>query len=135
MKIEIDFPDSIYSREPETWVAYFGSLQEMANRMGFSYEKYHSGLSIKETSEAGEDKMTFVRQRMAMYDGINACDCSLGHELTCFSAIHKDKLDSGNTENLVDAANGLVLERIYPQHSKAHFRSQGSDESPGIVMV
>lgn len=41
--------------------------------------------------------------------------------------------DTGNTEFLVDAANFLMLEFMFPQHEKAHFRSTDSGESTGIV--
>lgn len=41
--------------------------------------------------------------------------------------------DTGNTEFLVDAANYLMLEYMYPQHPNAHFRATDSNESAGIV--
>lgn len=41
--------------------------------------------------------------------------------------------DTGNTEYLVDAANYLMFEFMYPQHPKAHFRATDSGESAGIV--
>jgi hypothetical protein len=44
-------------------------------------------------------------------------------------------LQDGNTEWLVDAANFLMIEFMYPKHSKAHFRSTGSHESPGVVGI
>lgn len=40
---------------------------------------------------------------------------------------------TGNTEYLVDAANYLMFEFMYPQHQKAHFRATDSSESAGIV--
>lgn len=40
---------------------------------------------------------------------------------------------TGNTEYLVDGANYLMFEFMYPQHPKAHFRATRSDESAGIV--
>ena len=113
--------------------------------MANSYEKYHSGLTIKESNELGEDKMAFVYQRQAMYQSPKShayiCDCGAlenitrtSHSPSCFIVLHKDKLDSGNTENLIDAANGLVLERMFPDHPKAHFKCQTTAESPGIVL-
>lgn len=42
---------------------------------------------------------------------------------------------TGNTEYLVDAANYAMLEFMYPQHQKAHFRATGSEESAGIVGI
>jgi len=41
--------------------------------------------------------------------------------------------ETANTEYLVDAANYAMLEFMYPQHEKAHFRATSSDESAGIV--
>lgn len=42
---------------------------------------------------------------------------------------------TGNTEYLVDAANYLMFEFMYPQHSKAHFKATDSNESAGIVGI
>lgn len=42
---------------------------------------------------------------------------------------------TGNTEYLVDAANYLMFEFMYPQHPKAHFRATDSSESAGIVGI
>lgn len=41
--------------------------------------------------------------------------------------------ETGNREYLVDAANYLMFEYMYPQHPKAHFRATSSEESAGIV--
>ena len=41
--------------------------------------------------------------------------------------------DTGNTEYLTDAANYLMLEFMYPQHEKAHYKRTGSDDSAGLV--
>lgn len=41
--------------------------------------------------------------------------------------------ETGNTEILVDAANYLMLEFMYPQHEKAYFNATDSSESAGIV--
>ena len=43
--------------------------------------------------------------------------------------------ETGNTEMLVDAANFLMFEFMYPKHKQAHFRPLNSDESPGITGV
>lgn len=40
---------------------------------------------------------------------------------------------TGNTEWLVDAANFLMIEFMFPLHQRAHFRATGSEESPGLV--
>lgn len=41
--------------------------------------------------------------------------------------------ETGNAEFLVDGANYLMFEFMYPQHPKAHFRATDSSESAGIV--
>jgi len=141
MKFDLDFPDSIYNIEPETWNRFAEALQGMLNRMAMSYHKYHSSRPLYDSCPE-ETKMVFTRQRMAMYDGggpgENLCDCGVGigvpirrHRLNCF--LSRVKLSTGNVENCLDAANGLVLEMLFPTHPKAHFRSQSSEESPGIT--
>lgn len=42
---------------------------------------------------------------------------------------------TGNTEWLVDVANFAMIEYRFPQHPEAHFRSTGSDESPGLAGI
>ena len=42
---------------------------------------------------------------------------------------------TGNTEYLVDAANYLMFEFMYPQHPKAHFKATDSRDSAGIVGI
>lgn len=42
---------------------------------------------------------------------------------------------TGNTEYLVDAANYLMFEFMYPQVKNAHFRATDSKESAGIVGI
>lgn len=42
---------------------------------------------------------------------------------------------TGNTEYLLDAANYLMFEFMYPQHPKAHYRATESMESAGIVGI
>ena len=43
--------------------------------------------------------------------------------------------NTGNTEYLLDAANYLMFEFMYPQHKKAHFRATDFRESAGIVGI
>jgi len=144
LEFKIEFPNSVYEAEPETWDKYFKALQEMANRMAMSYHKYHPpGSPLSRTTEDGEDVMAFVVQRMTMYDTrilVPPCDCGTGknsrksaHSLTCFRHRQDIPKNTGNTENCIDAANGLVIERIFPSHPKSHFKSQTSGESPGLV--
>lgn len=40
---------------------------------------------------------------------------------------------TGNVEFLIDAANYLMFEFMYPHHPNAHFRATDSSESAGIV--
>ncbi len=42
---------------------------------------------------------------------------------------------TGNTEYLVDAANYLMFEFMYPQHPKAYFKATDSRDSAGIVGI
>lgn len=42
---------------------------------------------------------------------------------------------TGNTEYLVDAANYLMFEFMYPQVSNAFFRATDSSESAGVVGI
>nr|DAJ94532.1 MAG TPA: hypothetical protein [Bacteriophage sp.] len=42
---------------------------------------------------------------------------------------------TGNTEYLVDAANYLMFEFMYPQHPKAHFKATDNKDSAGIVEI
>lgn len=53
---------------------------------------------------------------------------------TALLCIDKYK-ETGNTEYLCDAANYLMFEFTYPQHSKAHFKATSSDDSAGIVGI
>jgi hypothetical protein len=39
---------------------------------------------------------------------------------------------TGNREYLMDIANFAMIEYMYPQHPKAHFRVVPSEESPGL---
>lgn len=39
----------------------------------------------------------------------------------------------GNTEWLIDAANFLMIEFMYPSHENAHYKPTSNEESPGRV--
>ena len=41
--------------------------------------------------------------------------------------------ETGNTEHLVDVANFAMIEFMFPEHEKAHFKATDSDKSPGLV--
>jgi len=45
----------------------------------------------------------------------------------------KAYLETCNTEYLADLANFCMIEFMYPQHPKAHFKSTDTNESPGLV--
>lgn len=42
--------------------------------------------------------------------------------------------ETGNTENLMDAANFLMIEFMFPRHPDAHFTATDSDKSPGRLV-
>lgn len=103
MLFEIHIPDDVILNEPELR-GYLEALQLMTNRMAMSHYKY-GNLSDKFPDSADASKG--VATRMEMY------------------------VESGNTENLLDAANYAVIEYLFPSHEKAHFRAQSAQESPG----
>lgn len=77
------------------------------NRMVMSYYKYGS---VKDNyGEKLVNAVESLKQRLARYE------------------------QTGNTEFLVDVANFAMIEFIYPQHERAHFRPTDSLESPGLV--
>lgn len=41
--------------------------------------------------------------------------------------------ETGNAEYLADVANFAMVEFMYPQHPKAHFKATDSDKSPGLT--
>lgn len=141
INVGLTFPKSCWLDDPEGYRAYFTALQEMANRMAMSHAKYQQR-AVPPTMEAaveGVDEMASARHRMAMYDGKGVeCDCSFNangsedgdHQVSC--KLMLKPLNTGNTENLLDASNMLVIERIFPKHAKAHFKSQKSSDSPGL---
>lgn len=123
------------------WKRFFEAMQLALNRMAVGYMKYHAERDEK-FMECEEDKIAFIRQRLSMYSGSvneDVCDCgrkkNQKHTITCFLTMHKAKLNSGNTENLLDVANGCFCEFIRPNYegAKTHFRAQSSEESPGLV--
>ena len=52
-----------------------------------------------------------------------------------WNCVLKKYNSTGNTEYLVDAANYLMFEFMYPQHPKAHFKATDSKDSAGIVEI
>ena len=77
------------------------------NRMVCSFFKY--GFAKKNYESGLVDSMASLKLRLNAY------------------------IKTGNTEYLVDVANFAMLEFMYPQHKKAHFKSTDSDQSVGLV--
>jgi hypothetical protein len=119
MKIEINIPDQVWSEDP-TYLQYFRLLQAMVDRMAMSHFKY--GRVDNNAKLAEVDEMKSGRKRLWMYDGI-------GDEA------EGKKGNTGNTENLLDAANFFIIEAIFPKHPKAKFKAQTSEQSPGLTFV
>lgn len=112
----IKVTDAFYN-EDSNCLIYLKALQEMASRMDVSHHKYGlMGLKYPEQAHAIDS----ARSRMWMYDGVG-------------EPVERKPGNTGNTENCIDAANFLVIERILPSHSKAKFKAQTASASPGIV--
>jgi hypothetical protein len=84
---------------------YWEAVQRMANRMGFSDQKYGS---IESGYPTPGNAMRALQERIDLY------------------------LKTGNIEWLYDAANYCIIESVLPSHPDAHFRATDSDESPGV---
>jgi hypothetical protein len=78
----------------------------MINRMSVSYHKYGPVAQA-----GGIAKLESAGARVAMY------------------------LETGNTEWLIDAANFLMMEFMYPLHPEAHYRPTNSSEAIGRMDV
>lgn len=89
---------------PEEYSDRFDRLRQ--NRVETSYYKY------------GSAKDNY---------GKGLCNALESHGL----CIQKYK-ETGNTEYLLDAANYLMFEFMYPQQAGAYFKETGSSESAGI---
>ncbi len=83
---------------------------KMKNRMVASFYKYGPliGNAKRKDPETRIDEIGSLEKRLELYK------------------------ETGNTEWLVDAANFAMIEYMYPQHPKAHFRATDSGESPGV---
>jgi hypothetical protein len=80
--------------------------QGMVDRMGVSYFKYGP---VADAYPTKVDALASLQKRLDRY------------------------AETGNREWLMDVANFAMIEFQHPRHSKAHFRSTDSDESPGRV--
>lgn len=85
---------------------YWKAVEMMGNRMGISQEKYGD---LEVNYPEPKSAMATAMQRIGMYHA------------------------SGNTEHLLDAANMLIIEHLFPTHDDAHFEAEGSEKSPGLV--
>lgn len=125
MQVILKFPDPFYDEDRVNYDRFFHALQLMLNRMATSHEKYQSGLPMSDAVKS-LNEMKSARYRMAMYDGILYPGLEVNLE---------KPLNTGNTENLLDGANMLVIEFCFPKHPKAKFRAQSSHESPGMEVL
>lgn len=142
MEIKIQFPDSVWAADPD-YPRFFEALQLMANRMAVSHFKY--GVMADSQVKGKVDAAKTGRQRLTMYDGKNwcdSCDCEfevqpggyIEHQSWCVLKRKGIPADgTGNTENLLDAANCFVIEHLFPRHAKAHFFEQETKHSPGLA--
>lgn len=137
--LEID--DASYAFEPEMWDKLFNVLQLVMNRMAVGHHKYHVDRNLP-LMECDTLSVEFIRQRLAMYSTPNheeVCNCDAyswkdrKHRRTCFTVMHKTRINSHNLENLLDVVNGCLVEFIRPSYKNAYFRAQSSSESPGLV--
>lgn len=101
----VTFPVAVYSPDfgGEEVQAF---IQGMFNRTGISYLKY------------GSIHDNFPHKRSGLENAMVRID---------------RYLETGNKEELMDAANYLLIEWLLPNHPNAHFRATDSDESPGAV--
>lgn len=79
-------------------------IQKMRNRMVTSFYKY----GPVEQNAGRTDEIESLKDRVGLYE------------------------KTGNTEWLIDVANFAMIEFMFPQHKKAHFRATDSRESPGV---
>lgn len=138
MEVKLKFSDAVYAADP-SYPRFFEALQMMLDRMAMSHFKYGC---IEDSSKAGIDAALSGRQRLAFYDGGDwpaLCDYDCGgnanpdsHHEACKYRRYRKQVDTGNTENLLDAANCFIIEHLFPKHPKAHFRAQTTQESPGV---
>ena len=90
------------------------------------------------TEEYSEEFDAFRKNRIkTSYHKYGSAKINFGEKLvealpTANLCIEKYK-STGNTEYLLDAANYLMFEYMYPQQEGAFFKATGSNESAGIV--
>lgn len=123
MEIKIQIPDQVYNEDP-TYAEYFTKVQAMVDRMAMSHYKY--GRVDDNAKLAEVDELKNALQRISMYDPANILQAPIWPSKA-------KEVSTGNTENLLDAANFLIIEAIFPKHPKAFFKAQTSAQSPGLT--
>src|SRR3990167_6311412 len=106
-------------------------LQGMVNRVDMSYAKYgamRKNYAGKYTDEFLQDIIRTLTEFLSRWDGKVAQSTTAGGNALLFTfkrllAYAKGFRESGagNTEYLIDAANGLMIEFIHPQIEGAKF--------------
>lgn len=129
MKIEIEIPDQVWNEDP-TYVAYFEAVQQEVNRMAVSHYKYGRVDNNAKLSDVDEIRSGLKRLTMYSTKGLTKeqVDILWGED-------KRKPLNTGNTENLLDLANFVRLEYLFPKHPKAFFRAQTSAQSPGLTFT
>ena len=129
MQVTIEIPDQIWNEDP-TYAEYFKGMQEEVNRMAVSHYKY--GRVDDNAKLASVDEVRSGLKRLLMYStqGFtkDQIDIIWGED-------KRKPLNTGNTENLLDANNFFRLEFLFPKHPKAHFKAQTSAQSPGLTFT
>lgn len=119
-------------------------LQYMVNRMDVSFFKYgptrsnykgeYSEAFLKDVTDTIGSLLHRWEHRVSVSTSSsgNAIIFIL-RRLLCYLTQYKGS--RGNTEYLVDAANGLMIEFKHPQVKGAYFKSTDSDNTPGFSGV
>jgi hypothetical protein len=131
MEVKLKFPDTWYDKDPKSYDRFFEALQLMLNRMAMSHEKYQGERTMDDVVEA-IDEIKSALKRITMYEDTSYIGEVWDGEPMILGKKGGKPLNTGNTENLLDAANMLVIEFCFPKHPKAKFKSQTTKESPGL---
>lgn len=124
MEITLRIPDQVYQEDP-SFQRFFEAMQAMVDRMAMSHFKY--GL-MEHDFKTNVDDLRCALQRVAMYDARYLAE-------NIWEYATQKPVNTGNTENLLDAANFLLIEYLFPRHEEAHFRAQSDTESPGLEFI
>jgi hypothetical protein len=136
MEFILKVPDAVCAADPN-YPEFLRLMQMMLDRMAMSHYKY--GIIGGENHKKA-DEVKSLAQRIALYDPryVNLdklCTCGNEGKSYHYSNCFLEKpLDTGNTENLLDAANMCILEVMLPHHPKAFFKAQDAVDSPGMAV-